>query len=343
MSAALSFRCSADAAHCERDCDAADFLIAGAIVDVVAAPIKSGSTKFVVRPDVTMEHEMNPKIQNQVDEICRQNPRSKDLIMIAFQHELRAVDLIAEGDFSNAVEQGVVAAGIYEFLVQADDITDSQRLNASLSFAKVRMCQGAAYRRAEQYDESFRMFDEGERRLAEIRDDVFRKRRPEEADGTVSATAEPEQDVPLITDWVRTRGAMSMNKGVLLDSVGREQDALESWRDGEVTLFDEYVKLVGPEEDPECAGRVINLWENIMVTALKVGDAQRAAEVTGNALKLFVYWPAHDLEHPEEVIDAFGAFVGAFADLSAEHRKLIETTLPAPLVEMLDDLISGED
>ena len=285
---------------------------------------------------------MDPKFRQRLEKILREARTDHDRLHMAYFHELQVIDQIELEDNDAAIASAQIAAALYDQLSESEKASESKRLEARLAKARILVTQGALQRRAKQPADSANTFAIVERLLNQIHDDVFRPRKPDGIRGLIPVLNKPRQNIDLITDWVRAKGALLMNNGVLLDETGHPSEALAVWREAEVTLFDEYVKLVGPEEDVETTGKIINLWENILTTALATGDADRAAEVAGNAMKLFAYWVAQGTQHPPEVVEAFGAFAGTFAELDQDHRALISTKLPAPLIETLDNLTTGE-
>ena len=267
--------------------------------------------------------------QAKIDAIFANSHSDDERFRIAHRHEQDAVDCIIDEDFSAAQHHADIASSMYDRMAEPMPMASPNRLFLDLAWAKIQLSRAAGYRRAGDVDLAAKAFLAGENRLLKIRDAIF-------------AAADTEHE-ELTFDWLSTMGALQMNRGVLQSSEGDLDGALESWRSAEEVMFDGYVKQVGPNEDVVCAGKVINLWENMMVAALEVGDVDTAVTSVSNAMKFYAYWPAHAMDHPETVVEALGAFFGALEQLAPSHRQALDAELPAPFIRMIDDILEDED
>ena len=75
-------------------------------------------------------------------------------------------------------------------------------------------------------------------------------RLPSNLDMKESAQWDPE----LIGEWHATKGGLLMNLGTFDNSAGNAANALQHWKDAESHLFDNYIRMHGPDVDLEATG-----------------------------------------------------------------------------------------
>lgn len=278
---------------------------------------------------------MDP-VEVEVKRICDSAADEKDVALAAMQNEIHATMANEAGNFDDAVRLGRTATSLWKKLSESTSASDSQREISKLSGLRTEACLGSSQWKSGDFESARNTFELARKSLAEMQQEMEAPRKPS---GLFSFFKSAKPDFELLRQWTQIYAAVDMNNGVMLSARNKFDDAIQSYGLAEQTLFDGYIKHIGPDEDLESTGKVINLWENIMTAALAANRNGRAAEAAANIMKLISYWPSHGHSIPEEVANATGTFLGTVNSLPLESRNRLDEALPEGLADSIDSLI----
>ncbi|MEO1526424.1 MAG: hypothetical protein AAFX06_13385 [Planctomycetota bacterium] len=277
-------------------------------------------------------------IAEAVRRVCDATSSDQDVVLAAVTNDEQAVFANQSKDFPTAVRHAQIASALWERLSQSETASATQRMSAKLSRFGTATCLGSSQWKSGDFDAAKQTFAEARGALTEMEPEVCSRPKPSGIAKFIPFVR-PRPDQDTIREWLQTLTAIHLNEGVMFHASEDYKASLACYENASHVLFDRHVKRIGPEDDLESTGKVINIWENTMACGLDADDPPRAAHAAANAIKLVSFWPSHGREIPGEVTQAFATFLGRVAGLSKDDRERLDAALPDGLAEWIDSWI----
>jgi|GEM_PF-3735514 len=255
------------------------------------------------------------------------------------EHACRAALFSEEYDQATACVD--LSRGLWDYVESHPAATVDQKAYAKFGWTRATMMLASLQRRQEEFEEAEASFAAIDERLQGM-EELLRTPEPKPK-GMLSRFKRQKpsgERAMMFQEWFQVSGGLRMNQGVLYNVMGRKEDAMEFWRMAEELLFDNLVKSLGPEADLEITGSVMKLWDNMLSVSIEMGDYEGAGEVLWKAVRLFSYFPMHDMENPPELEEGIGYILSTVHELQPAQRQQLNAAIDPDLVELIDDWLA---